>query len=648
MSARPLVDDARAALRAGDIDAALASFAALAEQSPGDADAWLGLGICCAQQRRFDDAVAHLERAVAISPSPPAVLALANALSDAGSVDAAIAQGESLVLAHPGFAPGWNAFGSALERAQRLDEAARAFGEALRADARYWRAAAALARVESARGDLDAAARAYRRWIEADPRSFDATLGLARTLHRQACVLEAIALYSDALAIRDDADAHNDLGIAYTDIAEIGLAREHYRAALRLRPDYAEVESNLLVNLHYGDDVDPVEMLRAHRQWAQRHAVVPRMSIGRHGGAAGTRLRVGFVSGIFHAGPVGWMLEPVLEQLDRSSLAIHCYSNGRYADALTDRLRAHAVAWRDVHALDDSTLAATIAADAIDILVDLAGHGPGNRLRAIARKPAPVIASWLDYFDTTGVDAVDYILADDVSTPAGSRQLFTEEVVRFAPARLCYPPPDAPAIRAAPSSRRGYVTFGSFNRLSKLSPAVRASWAAILRAVDGSRLLLKNAAFTDAQVRERFTAHFASLGIAAQRLELRPASPRAQMFSEYGDVDIALDPFPYNGGLTTCDALWMGVPLVCVLGDSMISRQSASLLHAAGLSDLVAADVGRYVAQAVALAGDGAMRATLRQTLRARLAASTLCDVAQFARRLQETLLDLAQRAPGN
>ena len=642
MSARELVDAGRAALRAGEIDAAVAKFTQATQAAPDDADAWLGLGACFAERGRFDGAIAHFERAVAIAPTPPALLALVTALTDAGQLDAALARAQSLVHAHPGFTQGWNGYGSALARAQRLDDAAQAFAEAARLDPGYRRPIANLARLEAARGNLDAASAWYERWIGADPASFDARLGLARARHRQALVIDAIARYREALAIRDDADARNDLGNAYTDIADIAAAQVEFRRALAIRPDYAEVHSNLLLNLHYGGDVDADAMFAEHLEWAKRYANVAHVE-PTHGAPrnASRRLRVGFVGSSF-AGAVGAFVEPLIARIDRRRFDVVCYSAHPFVGDVATRIARDASASHDVSAMFDDTLASRIVDERIDIVVDLAGHTPGNRLRALARKPAPLIVTWLDYFDTTGVAEVDCLFADSIAVPVDTCQRFTEEVVRFAPSRLCYAPPAyAPGVSSA---TRNAVTFGSFNRLSKLAPAVRALWARILHAVPDSRLVLKNAAFADPAARDLFARHFAMLGVAGDRLELREASPHARMLAEYGDIDVALDPFPYNGGLTTCEALWMGVPVVCLAGDSMIARQSASLVTAAGFGEFVAVDADDYVARAVDLARRRDGRVTSRREMRERVRASTLCDAAAFARNFERALVEAFER----
>ena len=326
--------------------------------------------------------------------------------------------------------------------------------------------------------------------------------------------------------------------------------------------------------------------------------------------------------------------------LDRSRFELHGYNANGVRDGLTDRIQRLCDGWYDAWTDDDEALAARIRADRIDILVDLAGHTPGGRLLVLARKPAPVIATWLDYFDTTGLDAVDYLVGDPVSTPEDGSQRFSERVIRIDPCRLCYSPPAfAPDVAPAPALRNRFVTFGCFNRRSKITPEVISSWSTILNALPAARLVIKNAAMADARMRESMLRAFERCCGERDRVELRAHSPHATMLAEYADVDIALDPYPYNGGLTTCGALWMGVPVLAIEGDSMIGRQSAALLAAAGLGDWVVRDEAALLKSAIDRAGDVGALAALRDGMRARLGDSPLLKGQAFARKFGEALL---------
>jgi protein O-GlcNAc transferase len=299
-------------------------------------------------------------------------------------------------------------------------------------------------------------------------------------------------------------------------------------------------------------------------------------------------------------------------------------------------LRAAADHWRDIVGLSDSDAAAMIERDRIDILVDLSGHTARNRLLLFARRAAPVQASWLGYFGATGLRAMDYLVMDEATLPAGEERWFGETIVRLPHGRFCYAPPDyAPEPVDPPSLKRGYATFGSFNNVAKIGAEVIKLWAAVLDASPGSRLLLKWRSFDNEQVRRRVSNDFGAAGIAPERLELRGLSPHADMLAQYGDIDIALDPFPFGGGLTTCEALWMGIPVLTWPGDRPASRQSSGFLDLLGMSDCVAHSAVQYVRCATDLAANPHRLTALRHTLRARMTGSPLCDGAQFTPTLE-------------
>lgn len=630
-------------------DEARRLYAGILEKSPRHALARFMLGIAHAELRDFPAAIDHIDQAFALAPAQPAAnrLVFANILLDGGEPARAEAQARAALDAPPPSAAVLNVLGVALHRQGRLDEGIAAYGAAIAADARHVNAHANLAAALADAGRLADAIDAQARALALDPASAANHFRLARLQHRSAHVFDAIEGYRRALAIdARDADWWLQLANALADGALLDEAREAYREALRRRPGYHEVESTLLIHMHYDPAIDADALFEAHRGWAVRHAagLAPHDPPRPRARASGDRLRVGFLSPALREGPVGAFVTPLLENLDRAAFETFVYNANGRRDALTGRLEALSDHWLDAFTEDDAALASRIRADRLDILVDLAGHTPGGRPLVLARKPAPVIATWLDYFDTTGLDAVDYLIGDPVSTPQPPLQCFAERVVPIDPCRLCYAPPTcAPQVAPSPAARNGCVTFGSFNRMSKLTPDVLALWAEILRAVPASRLVLKSGAMADARTRERVLQLLRAGGVEATRVELRAHSPHAAMLAEYGDIDIALDTFPYNGGLTTCEALWMGVPVLAILGGSMISRQSASLLHAAGLAQWVARDRGDFVRRAVDVAADADGLATLRAGMRERLRGSPLLDGPRFARRFEAALREMAQ-----
>ncbi|MDO8250604.1 MAG: tetratricopeptide repeat protein [Rhodoferax sp.] len=354
-------------------------------------------------------------------------------------------------------------------------------------------------------------------------------------------------------------------------------------------------------------------------------------------------LRVGYVSADLYTHPVGLFIEKVLCAHDTDAVQPVIYSNSATVDDLTRHLQQvvqHKTApwaWRDVRALDDGALAAQIRTDQIDILVDLSGHTGRSRLSALAWKPAPVQISWLGYFATTGLPTVDFVILDPWHAPKGTEAQFSERIIRLPHNRFCYAPvPFAPEVSPAPAITNGYITFGSFNNTAKLNDTVLETWAQILSAVPASRLILKWRACADGPYRQRMTDFFVSLGVAAQRLELRPMSPHRDLLGEYADIDIALDPFPFSGGHTSCEALWMGVPIVTWPQERVVSRQTWSFLNNIGLPGLAAHDREGYVRLAVKLANSPDTLRELRSSLRERMATSPLCDVAGFTRLLEE------------
>ncbi len=341
--------------------------------------------------------------------------------------------------------------------------------------------------------------------------------------------------------------------------------------------------------------------------------------------------------------PIGYFLAPVLPAHDRTAVEVFCYSAKPREDGMTRRLRAGADQWRSLCGVDDAAAAAMIAADGIDLLIDLAGHTAGNRLPLFARKPAPVQASWAGYIGTTGLSAMDALIACPRHMPPGSEAEAVERVIRLPDDYVCVLPREhAPEVGPLPALDAGFVTFGCFNNRTKLSDATLALWTRLLARLPDARLLLKTHQFDDARVRADLLAAFAAAGGDAERVILSGSARHFDMPGWYNRIDVALDPFPYSGGLTTLEALWMGVPVVTLGGgDRFCARHSVGHLTAAGLPDLIAADQDAYLDIAAGLAADRDALAALRGSLRGRMAASPLCDGPRFAHHLEAAYRDL-------
>jgi predicted O-linked N-acetylglucosamine transferase (SPINDLY family) len=372
-----------------------------------------------------------------------------------------------------------------------------------------------------------------------------------------------------------------------------------------------------------------------HRLWGRRHADgLPRYAHSPTGAAR--RLRIGYVSADLREHATAAFIRPILARHDTEGFDIYCYSNSDEADAVTQDMRQQAHCWRSIAGVDDARAAQLIHADAIDILVDLSGHTRGNRLGVFARKPAPVQVGYLGYLNTTGMAAMDYRITDAVADPPGaSDRLHSETLLRLPQTLWCYQPPeDAPSVAPSPVQRNGYITFGSFNHVAKLNDRVLDLWAALLRRLQGSRLLLM--ALPDEETATRIRAALNTRGVDAARIRALPRLARGEYWRMYGEVDIALDPFPYTGGATTSDSLWMGLPVVTLAGSFGFARSAATVLTNAGLAELVAADERQYLDIALQLASAVPVLAGMRGGMRERLLRSPLLDAPRFVAALEQ------------
>jgi predicted O-linked N-acetylglucosamine transferase (SPINDLY family) len=434
-----------------------------------------------------------------------------------------------------------------------------------------------------------------------------------------------------------NAEGHLMLGFALAYQARVEEAIEEFLLSLKSAPGTSVNVSNALFASLYSGRRPPAAITNLHRELAaQIPPALPRFREWRCDRNAGRPLRVGYLSPDLRMHPVSTFFEPVLAHHDKQSVEIHCYSTTEAPDEVTQRLRVAASIWHDCAGRPDRWVAERIHADAIDILVDLAGHTSGNRAAVLRAKPAPVQALYIGYPGTSGLPEVDYLIADGRVCPPEHDVLYTEKVARLDGSFWCFRPPDAaPEPAAAPVIRNGYVTFGSYNAAQKLSDQCVQLWAAVLRAVPRSRLLLKSLSFADEKLRTRFKRRFIEAGVDAARVEVLQPSDRARFYAEYRLSDIALDPVPYNGGTTTCEALWMGVPVVALRGDLFRGRMAAAILDITGLPELAADTPEGYVRAAADLADDPERIVSLHAGLRNRVAQSPLCDGKRAARELE-------------
>ena len=592
--------------RIGESDEAVACYEQAADLQPNDPDLVCELGLALVQRGELDRAVARFEQALHLRPdSAGAYNNLGLALLGQGKVDEARLSFEQSLYLQPDLPEAYNNLGLALLNLHRPHEARLSFEQAL-----------------ALRPDMaDACNNLGLAWE-----------GLGHPDDALACFERAVANDPDHLG------ALTNLGNAYKDRGQASDAVAAYRRVLSLSPDNAPVHSNLLLAMQYQSGADPLVILGEARSYARRHA-------GPKGGvredhrvstSAGRRLRIGYVSPDFREHPLVYFLEPILAAHDHRQFEIWCYADVPHPDDVTRRLQVYADHWRSLVGLSDAQAALVIRQDEIDILIDLAGHTGGNRLPMFARKPAPIQASYLGYLGTTGLPAMDYYLTDaHVDPPGMAEGHYQEQLIRLPECGFCYQPGPAPeASTELPVRRTGKISFGCLNNLAKLSAEVLDVWSQILAAVPGSQLLLRTGSGRSAE--ERIYGFFARQGISPHRLLFAGRTPtRSDYLELYHGVDIALDPFPYNGVTTTCDALWMGAPVISLAGGMCVSRQGVRFLRNVGLDELIAETPEDYVRIAADLADDVPRLATLHFGLRDRMSHSPLMNSHRLTRDLE-------------
>jgi predicted O-linked N-acetylglucosamine transferase (SPINDLY family) len=662
----------------GDAAAAEDAYRRGLEAAPDFAENAISLGIVLRAKGDLDGAIDCYRHALDRNPGRiEALVNLGNALTDRGDVDAAIETFRQAIGRAPEAAEAWVNLGRLLVARGRLDDADAVLADARRRFPHDSRVGREMGTVLEARGDLRGAGELYQSAALAAPDDLRAHHLYAEAVRRLGGIAESIPIYRHCLRLDPgDAEVRNNLSVALRVEGHLGEALELARQAVALAPGLVEahaseadaltamgraaaadriyaglaetasspVLANFLLTTTYVDDISPETSLERHRGFGDR--IAARVAPPRPHPAqddAERPLRIGYLSGDLRLHSVTCFLEPVLARHDPDAFQVHCYHTQAERDDVTARLQALVHGWVQAERLTDDALVERIRADGIDILVDLAGHTAGNRLPVFARKPAPVQALWLGYPTTSGLPAMDYRITDGHVDPEGYEAFNREALVRLPHSYYCYrPPQDAPDVAARVD---GPITFASFNNLAKMGDACVDLWSRVLAAVPGSRLLLKARGLTDPACAEDVVGRFASRGMGRARLLLEGWNPvRGGHLALYGQADIALDTFPYNGGTTTCEALWMGLPVVSLSGRSHAARMGASLLHAAALPEFVTDEPDAFVRIASALAGDRERLSALRAGLRDHLRTSALMDEAGFTRDLESAYRSMWRR----
>lgn len=583
---------------------------------------------------------------LATEPRDPNALHLLGVLAqEAGRNEEAVALIAEAISAFP-FGPAFhNNLANALRALGRLEEARTSYLEALRLQPDYTEAQSGLGLVLHGLKRWEEAVDLFLTALRSRPNHPLVLNNLGVSLNLMGRLEEATAVFRRSLAANpDQPETHNNLSNILYEQGDFQGALAHSRKALELRPGYTGAHSSLLLRLNYEPSAGPLELLEAHKEWARLHEPQHQNRPSFLVDLVSERpLRVGYVSPDFRRHSVAAFFEPLLAAHDRSKVEIHCYSQVANPDEVTQRLCSMSDHWRKIVGLNDDALAEIVRQDRIDVLVDLAGHTANSRLQLFALRPAPVQVNWLGYPNTTGTKAFNARFTDDIADPRGAEAFHTEPLFRLPKGFLCYAPPnEAPTVAPLPSHRHGHFTFGSFNSLLKVNPGVIAAWAEILRRTPGSRLLLKGLLQRDRANRKRFEQRFSDLGIGLDRLELLPAVPEFRdHLATYDQVDLALDPFPYNGTTTTCEALWMGVPTLTLCGERHAGRVGASILTRVGLEAFIAADLDSYIQSAVAWTERMDELSGIRAGLRGRMTVSELCDAKGFATQVEAAYREL-------
>ncbi len=597
------------------------------------------LGLALAKLGQHAAAIQNYQRALSINPNfANAYYNLGVVLQDQGERDGAVVNYRQALRLRPDHPSTLFNLAVALQQQGDLAEARLLYGQVLKVKPHHLGALYNLARLLQEAEELEEAGELFKLLLNLAPEHPQAYYWLGKALHDLWRLDEAVSyLQAGTKYHPQNASLYNLLAYVYNNLAQHSDAITSCKTALAIKPDFWQAHSNLLVMMHFYREHDLDEIFLAHQAWSQRHlSELPPAFTHVPPGDPKKRLRVGYVSPNFYRGPVGYFTRPLFAAHDKAQVEIYCYYNFQIFDDVTLQLQSSADVWRDIAGMADAAVAELIYEDKIDILVDLSGHTADHRLLVFARKPAPIQVTWLDYFDTTGLPGMDYLISDAIHTPPDTGQHFSEQVIRLADTRLCFSPPEfAPSVMPLPALVNGYLTFGSFNRSSKMIPEVVALWGRILCEIPNARLILKGGALNDPGAWAKTYAKFAEHGVAASRIELRAASAHSEMLKEYGDVDIALDPFPHNGGATTCDALWMGVPVIALQGRDMIGRQSAAMLTNVGLKEFIAESEDGYVAIAKTWQNNFTGLAQIRARLRGNMATSPLCDGVRFAREME-------------
>lgn len=586
----------------------------LSIQSPRDADVWRCLGYIAGNRQEYEKATGYFKKAVAIEPGNAKILFnYGLALRDAGKFDGAIEVFKKSLIKDP-------------DNTEMLDCLAHAYIMA---------------------GHQDKAAEVFKTSLKINPNQAETQSNLGSIYQAQGELGKAEQCYRQALRLNPQINISDNLGSVLISQGRYRESIEVCRSGLIKQPKNARVFSNLLLMLNYMEDISQEEMFDEHNKWSQvfedplnymDHDVYHHHK---------ESLRIGYYSPDFREHSVAYFIEPIIEHHNKDKFSTYAYYPSKKEDAVTERLKERFNTWRDVYNRSADEIAEVIKADEIDILIDLAGHTANNSLLSFAKKPAPVQITYLGYPNTTGVKAIQYRITDNIADPEGQDEYYSEQLCRLPGCFLTYKPGEnSPEVSEPPVIKNAYITFGSFNNLAKINDSVINVWSEVLKKLANSRLLIKNPSLTDVTTREAYVEKFKQCGIEDKRIKLIGHTPtRYQHLSMYADIDIALDTFPYNGTTTTCEALWMGVPVISLCGDHHAARVGASLLSAANKSEWIAYSEEGYIEKALSLAENTEILKSNREKQRDFISNTPLLDNRAFVISLENAYQKIWQNA---
>jgi len=625
----------------GHLNEAITQYERTLQLDPNNALASSNLGTLLFNLGRYREAEFYIAKSSALAPDAIGELINLGLCQQAQQHPEQAEQSfRRAITLQPTLAQSHYCLAIALKIQNRLVEAAACCQQALALDPNYPEAYCALGSIYFAVGDFAKAGENFQQALAIRPNYPEALNNLGTTHQVQRHLLEAESCYRQALSLHSDyVDAHTNLGINLQAQGRIAEAEECWRTSLTLKPDQIATQSGLLFHLNYSAQ-HRVDYLEEAEKFGRMVAATATPYTRWLSAEQPTCLRVGLVSGDLRDHPVGHFLYALLRESKSTRIEFIAYATQPGMDDYSARLRPYLSDWKNISNLTDEAAAQLIHGDRVQILIDLAGHSALSRLSLFAWKPAPVQISWLGYLASTGVEAIDYVLSDPHSILPQDEENFSESIWRLPDSCICFTRPDqSPAVEALPALKQGFVTFGSFNNLTKMTDGVVATWASILHSVPASRLLLKASQLNEPFIQSRTLQRFAEHGISGDRLILAEAEPsRSRHLSMYHKVDIALDTFPYPGVTTSIEALWMGIPVLTLRGDGILARAGESICINVGLADWIASNENDYVNKAKDFAQETTKLSQLRKRLRKQVLESPLFDSVRFAEQYEAAL----------